>query len=247
MSDSSWNELALEVLEAVGPRIHIDDFDDFCRLAPASAGRSYYDRLRVADQLAAQGFIIRDDDILSVSLRVRPFWLLDALAEGSLKAWKIVERNDRGRGMLGKVESEVLERIGLEGEHFVIECLRKNLSDEQVVKVRHVSIFDDGAGFDIASPSCFWDGEMRLLEVKTSSREGSRFDFFISRNEVRVARQNENWCLVAVIRKLGKFELLGYIQLPLVDQFLPVDASPNGRWETARVSIARDAFIAGLP
>jgi hypothetical protein len=173
--------------------------------------------------------------------------LLQTLAEGSSRAWKIVERIDRGRGIFGKVESEVLERIGLEGEHFVIECLGRTLPAEEMARVRHVSMYDDGAGFDIAAPSCFLDGAMRLLEVKTSSRDGLSFEFFISRNEVRVARQNESWHLVAVLRKLGQFELLGHIQLSLVDQFLPVDVGQNGRWETARLSISRDAFTVGLP
>ena len=67
------------------------------------------------------------------------------------------------------------------------QCWSARAAPDLARDVRWVSREDgDGAGYDIASFSL--DGAIRLLEVKTT-KEYARTPFWISRNELAVARE----------------------------------------------------------
>lgn len=83
--------------------------------------------------------------------------------------------------------------LGRAGEEFIFEAERRRLHDggatELARQVRWVADQDgDGAGYDILSFTA--NGERRLIEVKTTTGH-QRTPFFLTRNEERVAREQE--------------------------------------------------------
>jgi hypothetical protein len=244
---SPREELILEVLKAASDRISTRDFDIQCQLAPATTGKSYYDRLRVAEKLIDEGIIEKTDDQLRIVAKVAPSWLKEGLLTGSAISWEILEAIDIKGKIKGKIDVELLAAIGFEGENEVIRQLKNVLPCHLASRITHISLKDDSAGFDIASPSTVHNDATRLLEVKTSSRPGADFKFFISRNEARVASLNENWRLVAVLRHSQDYRILGHLNYAHFSSTLPTDSSSFSKWESASVTVPVDLMAPGLP
>lgn len=246
-----WDELVLEVVRAARKRLSIIDFEMQCRLAPVSNGKSYLDRMRVAEKLIADRIIEKDNGYLRIAMKDAPEWLLNGLKTGSETSWEILENIDPTHKLSQKIDRLLLEQIGLDGELAVMEALSKKLPDDVLNRLRHISLNDDPAGYDIQSPSTHDSSNTVLLEVKTTSRAGIGFNFFISRNETRIASQNENWRLLGVARKPHGFEIIGTVQFGSFSQYLPIDApfdgNSGGRWESAHITIPLSIFTAGLP
>jgi hypothetical protein len=247
-SESSPREdLILEVLRAASERISIQDFDVQCQLAPVSLGKSYHDRMRTAESLIEEGLIEKIDDRLRVVGKEVPEWLRLGMLNGSNVAWNIFETIDTKGKIKGKVNQELLLEIGIEGENAVIFELKRFLPTSLATRIKHISLTDDSAGFDISSPSVCLQENYLLLEVKTSSRPGNEFRFFISRNEARVASQNENWRLVAVRRAPDGYKVLGHLRYTHFSDILPIDSSAFSKWESASINIPTDLIVPGLP
>lgn len=88
--------------------------------------------------------------------------------------------------------------LGRAGEERVLchgrSILRSSGREDLARKVRWVSEEDgDGAGYDIASYTP--EGRTRLIEVKTTNG-WERTPFHISRNELAVAEERSDWCLL---------------------------------------------------
>lgn len=244
---SPREELILEVLKAANDRISIQDFDILCQLAPATSGKSYYDRLRVAERLIAEGIIEKVDNRLKIVATDVPEWLKQGMLGGSQISWEIFETIDTKGKIEEKIDLELLATIGLDGEKEVIRQLKLNLPTLLGSRINHISLTDDSAGFDIYSPSTTQHDRFYLLEVKTSSRPGSDFRFFISRNEARIASQNENWRLVAVRRDPSGYTVLGHLRYAHFSEILPVDSSSFAKWNSASVTFPVDLIVPGLP
>lgn len=245
--NSLHNELVLEVLKAASNRISVQDFDIQCQLAPISSGKSYYDRLRTAERLMEQGLVERVDDRLTIRSGNVPKWLKDGMLNGEKTSWEIFETIDKNGKIQGKIDLELLTMIGLEGETEVINQLNLNLPHSVKNRIKHISLTDDTAGFDILSPSTTRTESTCLLEVKTSSKPSAEFCFFISRNEARVASQNDNWRLVAVRREPSGYSILGHLRYSQFFEALPQDTSSFARWESASVTIPVDLIVPSLP
>lgn len=244
---SPREELILEVLKVASDRISIQDFDILCQLAPSTSGKSYYDRIKTAERLIDEGIIEKVDDRLRIVATDIPVWLKQGLLGGSKICWDIFEQIDKKGKIKGKIDLELLATIGLYGEIEVIKQLKQKLPSPIATKIKHISLKDDSAGFDITSPSISQHDFHCLLEVKTSSRPGDDFRFFISRNEARVASHNENWRLVAVLREPTCYKILGHLRYSHFSDALPVDSSPYGKWETASVILPINLIVPGLP
>jgi hypothetical protein len=242
-----WDELSLEVVVAARSGMAVKDFEVQCRLAPVANGKSYFDRIRVADALISDRLISVDDGYLKLSNNFIPESLVDNLACGSEVAWRILECIDPAKKILKKIDQELLNKIGLDGELAVIEELRNHLELSELPRVRHISRVDDSAGFDIQAPSIKNIEETLLLEIKTSVRPGEHFTFYITKNEARVARQNENWFLVGVESYSDGFRVLGNMTFNTFSDFLPMNQNTSGEWETAKIVILKKIFIEGLP
>ncbi len=241
------NELVLEVLVAARQGISVKEFERQCRHAPLENGKSFYDRMRVADELKSDQMIEDENGYLRLSAKNIPSTLINDLKVGSEVAWGILECIDPTKKLLSKIDLELLHKIGLDGEYEVIEELKKNLSLREIERIRHVSLVDDSAGFDIICPSVKNSDLTVLLEVKTSPRPGSDFNFFISRNEARVARHNDNWFLLAVTASPNGYQVLGTLNFYQFSDYLPVNQDKRGQWESAKISISKDLFKKGLP
>jgi hypothetical protein len=240
-------ELILEVLRAASDRISVQDFDIQCELAPVSLGKSYYDRLRVADSLIQECIIEKVDGCLRIVAKDVPTWLMQGMLSGSSIFWQIFEVLDHHGKLKCKIDLALLTTIGLDGEEEVIRQLNQCLPSSARARIKHISLTDDSAGFDIFSPSTLQNDSVCLLEVKTSSRPSADFSFFISKNEARVASQNENWRLVAVRREPRGYMVLGHLRFSHFSEILPQDTSTFSKWETASVAVPVDLIVPGLP
>jgi hypothetical protein len=249
MTDSlnPWEEMVLEVLEAAQQRLHKKDFDRQCKMILPGNGKSYFDRVKVYDQLILDKVIEIDNGTMTISNRDIPPWLFDGLKKGTVASWKIFEKINPTSKYADKVDRLLLEEIGLAGEEAVVTILKKSLPHELHNKVKHISLFDDSAGFDIQTPSIKDNTETLFLEIKTSTRPGSIFNFYISRNETRVASLNRNWLLVAISKRDGDHEIIGTLFYDQFSSFLPTNSHPDGRWENCKISIPVSLFENGLP
>lgn len=242
-----WDEISLEVLTAARSRMAVKDFEIQCRLAPMENGKSFFDRIRVAESLIREKLITTEDGYLGLSNKIVPESLIENLKTGSLVAWKILDCIEPPKKFLQKIDQELLNRIGLDGELAVIKSLQNNLPAEDIRRIKHISLVDDSVGFDIQAPS-LRDLELNLLlEVKTSVRPGDDFNFYISRNEARVAQQNNNWFLIGVESTPSGYKILGSLAFNMFSDLLPVNQSANGQWESAKIVVPKKIFIAGLP
>lgn len=139
----------------------------------------------------------------------------------------------------GKVNTERRALVGAMGERLFVELLRRCTPH----KVSHVSLDSDHWGFDvrIADGSLEW-----FVEVKTSA-PGPRLEFFLSRHEVEVAKNEERWSLVVV--RLKSDEEIG--SLAVIDRTWildagPIDKVPSSRWDSARLRPDGSALTPGL-
>lgn len=242
-----WNELVLEVLTAARKGISVKDFETQCRLAPVENGKSFFDRIRVAESLKSNQLIEVENGYLKLRARNIPISLINDLKSGSEVAWSILDCIDPTKKIQHKIDLELLHKIGLDGEYAVIEELKESLPQTEVKRIRHVSLVDDSAGFDIHAPSLKNQESTILLEVKTSPRPGPDFTFFITRNEVRVARHNENWILLGVISTPYGYKILGSLAFYQFSDYLPLNQDVRGQWESAKITIPRELFKKGLP
>lgn len=238
--------MILEVLDAAQQRLYKKDFDRKCRMTLPEIGKTYFDRVKVYDQLILDEVIEINDGRLTISNKDIPIWLLDGLKKGSIASWKIFEKTKPTTKSADKVDRLLLEEIGLAGEEAVVNFLKKFLPDEIHNKVKHISLFDDSAGFDIQTPSIKDNAETLFLEIKTNTRPGSTFTFYISRNEARVASLNSNWLLVGVSIQNGVHKIIGSLFYDQFSSFLPTNSHPNGRWESCKISIPVSFFEQGL-
>lgn len=247
MPNNSWQELVLEVLRAAREGLSINDFTVRCQLAPIDIGKSYQDRIRVADKLLSDGTIFLDDGFMRIATQESPAWLADDLKQGLDVAWDILGVIDPTQKLGNKFDRLFYEELGYEGEIAVMNELRSRLHESIHHRINHISLVDDSAGFDIRSPSAIDPSENVLLEVKTTSRPGQQFIFFISRNEARVASLNKNWRLLGVLKEPHGLSIIGNLSFAQISSFLPADQAENGRWESAKITIPRTLFLNNLP
>ncbi len=100
---------------------------------------------------------------------------------------------------------------------------------------------------DVTSPDT--TGCRHRIEVKTiSSASAGQVEFFLTSNEAAVGMRDPGWSLVAVRRNRdGSLELIGWCSSDSLIPHLPRDISRQGRWASARLSIAVTEFGPGLP
>jgi len=250
MLSNTWEELALEAFQAAAGKTSVREFKKQCELTPPSPGKTFYDRERVAEDLIQSGIIEIDDGILRVSKAATknlPPWLIEGLEIGRASSWEMLDYLNPSEETLRKIDQQLLHKIGLEGELAVMKLMLDGLPPVTHNRLRHVSLTDDSAGFDIFSPSLKNSDNTVLLEVKTTSRQGKNFSFFLSRNESRIASHNKNWYLVGMLRAPDGYKLMGFLSYDQFSQFLPVDVSPSGAWESAKIIIPSNIFLNGLP
>ncbi|MGN6605638.1 MAG: protein NO VEIN domain-containing protein [Jatrophihabitans sp.] len=174
--------------------------------------------------------LIRDpDDLPTDALRAAEVLGLDPeSAHGLLAAtWRKVDTSER-------------ERVGAAGEATLVAFLSRSL----VGQIDHVSLRNDGMGFDVAViGNC---SHIAHLEIKSTTRR--RLSIFLSRNEFEVMLRDPLWELVAV-RLSADLELreVGTVPRDWVRGNAPIDQDGAARWESARFEVPEDVILPGIP
>lgn len=147
-----------------------------------------------------------------------------------------------------KSDSDQRVETGILGELEVVRLCQQDLDaigQYQLSKqVQQISVLDDSLGYDVLAPAV--NRRVRHLEVKTSRLQpSSLFEFFLSRNEFDIGRQDPEWALVACYRIQDSISVVGWCKAQSLHPYLPQDA--NGRWTEARLRVPTSAFFSGIP
>ena len=169
-------------------------------------------------------------------------WLENEILGGSEIAWEIAQAIDVSGELEKKFDNSLQVQLGLEGELAFVSFLEVNLPDTRRATINHVSLLDDTAGYDVRCRSSMHQNEFDLFEVKTSSRISSTFNFFITRNEFKVANNEVNWRIAAMRKVDSKYEFLGLLRFSQFSSYLPKDIHVASKWMSASVSVPLSDF-----
>lgn len=223
--------LADEILRAARQGAALSDFESESRLTPVQAGRSHLDRMHMLRLLIQQGAITIQSGTMLPGLSQVPEWLWTASQLGYARAQELAVSFLPTDELRKKFDDELLTKIGLDGENALVQMLTLAVPDAHV---RHVSLFDDTLGYDIAlerqgRPTVFF-------EVKTSSRIiGDRFSFFLSRNEENKSRTLAGWQLACISLMNGVAQYRGRFDLNRIRSQIPQNISPSVEWQSLRI------------
>ncbi len=156
-----------------------------------------------------------------------------------------IEINEEGTGEVHKRAHGLAEKIdfaerdannraaGDFAEQIVIKYEKENLTaagkGELAAAVTQVSLESDSHGYDIVSydPS----GEEKHIEVKAvKSKPVSSFRFFISENEIAIARSDKNYHLYIVFDYLSESPLIYRMPNPFLNEIPGVTIRPVKYW-----------------
>jgi len=139
-----------------------------------------------------------------------------------------------------KVDLERRATIGAAGERLLVELLERHRPGS----TSHVSLEDDGLGYDIVLTQ---GAQSWHLEVKTTTRRG-RLVLYLSRHEYEVSLVDSAWRLV--VAGLGDDEnlsALATVRTGVVAARTPWDQHRDARWEAVRVELFPEDLEWGLP
>lgn len=234
----------LEVISAAKKLENFEDFKTGGRLA-GDIRKGYEARMVAFSDLLEQGFIKLESGILELGELTPASWLAKGILNGDKESWQICEAFPI-KSRKFKPDLFNLEAIGREGEDFVMSWLKLNLEPKFHSDIEHKSLTDDTAGYDIASPSLKLQKRM-LLEVKTSTRLGDDFTFYLSRNELNTALRNPNWYLVLVRKIQGDLNIFGYLDSQSLVNYYPEDRHKDFQWTSASGKLGPDDVFSGFP
>lgn len=143
------------------------------------------------------------------------------------------------RHVWGKVDTRERERIGMAGEAALVELLAFWCN----ARINHVAAQSDGFGYDISVDTTH---PIAHLEIKSSTRR-NRQTLYLSRNEYETMRRDPFWVLVFVRLSDDLVPLQVFtVDRQWVEQSMPKDISPSGRWESMRLEIRDSAQTVGI-
>ena len=234
--------MAVEALNSARRKITVKEFKNYCNMITPEVGKSFYDRIRVAEFLIDQQTILVSDGRLVLNPNSKHLWLENEIFNGSENAWEIAQAIDVSGELERKFDNSLQVQLGLEGELAFISFLGVNLPEARRPTINHVSLTDDTAGYDVSCSSGIHEDEFDFFEVKTSSRISSTFNFFITRNEVKVANSEPNWRIAAMRKVDSKYEFLGLLRLSQFSSYLPKDMHVASKWTSASVAVPLSDF-----
>ena len=234
----------LEAVKAAQRGLHVDEFRDTGRFS-SDLEVGYEFRMRSLNSLVEQGFItIQKDRLVLGALSPAP-WLLDGIAAGNVEAWEICDCYPSTARKFSPDEVS-LSLVGFQGEEFVLSRIRETLPYSLHKGVKHVSLTDDTAGYDILFVGSM-DGEHQHWEVKTTSRSSENFNFYLTRNEWNSARVIPNWYLVLILKNSEGHKVFGHLNGLSLISYFPVDSHPRFRWSVTKGEVCPDEVFSGLP
>ena len=203
----------------------------------STIGRNYQDYKRTLEVLVDEGVILIDDSKLFPGLISDVSWIKDGLETGAEAIWELAEKIEPNLKWAKKYDNTELIKIGLKGEEAVMDLLNNQIDERYHHRIRHVSLFDDTAGFDIASPSVKNHEESMFSEVKTTVRPAEDFTFYISRNEFNVGNKTRNWSIVCVKIVNDTPLILGHLNLDQIRDLFPMEISEQVKWQSLKVTV----------
>jgi hypothetical protein len=135
--------------------------------------------------------------------------------------------SDKGKTDYEK-ESRKLKKLGDRGEKIVMDLERKRLIDadkkDLAKKVERVSLKSDSLGYDILSYET--DGTKRYIEVKATRSKVGAANFFYTANELRAAKEFENYFIYMVYDVISKSPKVWAINNPFIPENLNTVMTP---------------------
>ncbi len=209
-------------------------------------GFGFEDHSRALEYLINEGTVREFQGMLKIrSLKNLP-WLPGVIARADAQTWQLMDNLPHKLWKFSPDEVANME-LGSQGELFVMDELRVSLDRDLHEQIQHVSLNDDSLGYDIFSPSIFEARGNVRLEVKTSSRPGNDFIFYLSRNEFEVGCSVKNWFLVFVKVNDGIPALLGHLGVGELLDRIASDVDKDFKWQSVRGKIDTRELVVGLP
>lgn len=144
------------------------------------------------------------------------------------------------RQVHGKIDLAERSRVGAAGELALIDYLELRWPGS----TRHVSVTDDGLGYDIEFTR---QGTTWHLEVKSTTRRG-RLTIHLSRHEHEVAKLDPDWRLVVIgLDGQDKAAAIAIVDTAVLLDRSPRDLYPNARWDSVRHQLSPADLRIGLP
>jgi hypothetical protein len=140
----------------------------------------------------------------------------------------------------GKVDLALREEVGSAGERALVDLL-EGYTD---AKVDHVSLWNDGFGYDVALRL---DDFVAHIEVKSTLRQ-QRLSIHLSRNEFRTAGRDSAWMLVALRLDRDDYAIRSSATIPTawLNTQVPSDSGDYGSWESCRLDVPTASLTPGL-
>lgn len=244
----SWYLASKEIISESLKGTYYEDFKRTIKLRPFEVDSSSEYIANVFKQLVELNVIqVINGRIRFITLDAIP-WFSEALLYGDTQSWELANLVEKGTKRTYKFDPNKLAEIGLNGEKFVIEQLKKNLIQELHYRIQHISLLDDSTGYDIKSPSLQNSDNIELLEVKTSTRVHEEFfEFFLSKNEYITGIKNPSWSIVAVQVINGKPSVLGYVKSHQIESRMPKNVDDTATWESVRLKLNFEMWNDFLP
>lgn len=207
--------------------------------------QSYELTMKKLEFLLEKGLVKIEDGHLALGELGRSDWLTKSLLEGNEDAWALSDIYS-GNEKKFDPDLELMGSVGLQGEMLVLEKLRRIVPSHLHGQIRHTSLTDDRAGFDIQCP-INTVGDIGYLEIKSTTRPGDRFRFFLSRNEWVKSNQLKHWFLVLVQISPCGGEVFGHLESRGLIDYMPRNVHQDFAWESTRGVFAREHVLEGLP
>lgn len=234
--------LALDAISYAKNNVFKVDYENFCKKQPRTKKGGYHDRIRILEHLIHVKQILIIDNKMSLNPNTNFEWLGEDLHSGNQFAWEFAKILGFKEKIGKKFNDENKKKIGLKGEMYVIDKLKENFSKNIHNEIKHISLIDDTAGYDIETPSIMKAGYKSYLEVKTSSIPGDDFVFYISRNEFEISQKKiKNWFIILIKIVNNKAEFFGKLNTDFIKSYIPKEpVNDIVKWESLKLTINYD-------
>lgn len=239
------SRLSLRCIRAAKEGMFFEDFKIQARIS-LTHGEDYPDQIRTLLGLIDEGFVRLSNSRLALGELTRTSWIQEGIESGLADVWDIIDNYPK---QAWKFNPEDLSRalLGSKGEEFVVDLLKDALAYPLNTQIEHLSLLDDSLGFDIRTPSTKDNARESQIEVKTTSRPGQEFGFFLTRNEYASSLRCSNWNLVLVQIVAGSKFLLGHVPARYLEELVPINVSESMHWELAHGRLDTRDVLEGLP
>jgi len=234
----------LDVIQSAKARVHFEDFKIAGRLTN-DMHKGYQARMSAFNILNSQGFVKLEAGFLALADLQPADWLIAGIENGDPESWQICEIYPK-KARKFQPDQLKLAQIGFDGEIFCLQWLQQNLSSRLHNEIIHTSVLDDTAGYDIVFTS-ETSGHRIFWEVKTTTREGKDFRFYLSRNEWEVARKTSNWYIVLVEKIRGNYRFFGHLDGASLANYYPQDQNTEFSWISSSGRLTPDDVFPGVP